>query len=380
MYKSYVYLMSSSKAITKIEITTLTIIKSVCILVGLYFVWQLKAVFFMLFFAFILYSAFNPVVNKLQKRNLPRWFAIFCIYLMLFIIISFITVLGANVLIGQVQALSKDLDSIIISFLQALERIFPWLQNQVDYNDFVQSLSSEGFHNILSSRNLFSAFGVLSSVGSVALAAFAVIMVSVYMLGRKEKFYLGIIKYFPKNHHQDLAKLMKKIEVGLGSWFVGELILMLSVGFFTGVGVALPGLFFDSYTLDEYALPIALIAGLLEALPNLGPTITVIISAIIAIGSGDLTTAESTVTTLAQASYVSGLGLLIQNLEAVFLVPAVMKKVVGVDPIVTILAIVGALGLFGIIGALIIVPIITTVQIIIDFYRENNAVRKTSGT
>ncbi len=380
MYKSYVYLMSSSKAITKIEITTLTIIKSVCILVGLYFVWQLKAVFFMLFFAFILYSAFNPVVNKLQKRNLPRWFAIFCIYLMLFIIISFITVLGANVLIGQVQALSKDLDSIIISFLQALERIFPWLQNQVDYNDFVQSLSSEGFHNILSSRNLFSAFGVLSSVGSVALAAFAVIMVSVYMLGRKEKFYLGIIKYFPKNHHQDLAKLMKKIEVGLGSWFVGELILMLSVGFFTGVGVALPGLFFDSYTLDDYALPIALIAGLLEALPNLGPTITVIISAIIAIGSGDLTTAESTVTTLAQASYVSGLGLLIQNLEAVFLVPAVMKKVVGVDPIVTILAIVGALGLFGIIGALIIVPIITTVQIIIDFYRENNAVRKTSGT
>lgn len=342
--------------------------------------WQLKAVFFMLFFAFILYSAFNPVVNKLQKRNLPRWFAIFCIYLMLFIIISFITVLGANVLIGQVQALSKDLDSIIISFLQALERIFPWLQNQVDYNDFVQSLSSEGFHNILSSRNLFSAFGVLSSVGSVALAAFAVIMVSVYMLGRKEKFYLGIIKYFPKNHHQDLAKLMKKIEVGLGSWFVGELILMLSVGFFTGVGVALPGLFFDSYTLDDYALPIALIAGLLEALPNLGPTITVIISAIIAIGSGDLTTAESTVTTLAQASYVSGLGLLIQNLEAVFLVPAVMKKVVGVDPIVTILAIVGALGLFGIIGALIIVPIITTVQIIIDFYRENNAVRKTSGT
>lgn len=362
---------TNSKA-TRIEITTGTIVKAILVVVGLYFAWQLKAVFFMLFFAFILYSAFNPIVDRLQRRNIPRWMAIFFIYLMLFIVISFITVIGANVLIEQAQRLFKDLDNIILSFLEALEKIFPWLKDQFDYAQFSKDLSSQGLDKLVSSSNLSSAFGVLSSVGSVGLAIFAVIMVSIYMLGRSEKFYLGIIRYFPKKQHADLSKLMKRVEVGLGSWFVGELILMLTVGFATGVGVALPGLFFESYTLDEYALPIALIAGLLEALPNLGSVITVVIGAIIAIGSGEMSTAEGTVATLAQASYILGLGLLIQNLEAVFLAPTVMKKAVGVDPIVTILAILGALSLFGIIGALVIVPLITTFQIAVDFYREKN--------
>ncbi len=359
----------------RVEITTRTILKILIILVGVYFAWQLRGVFFMLFFSFILYSAFTPIVDFLEKKKMPRWLAILIIYLSVFITISLVLVVGANVLIDQAQKLSNDLDNIISSFLRALEKVFPWLRDRINPDEVAKELTqgSDLTHTLFSSDSISSAFGVLSSVATVGITIFAVIMVSIYMLNRKEKFYAGALQYLPKVDQNKFMKLMRKIEVGLGSWFLGELVLMVVVGFVTWVGISLPGLFFEHYTLDSYALPIALIAGLLEAVPNIGPTLTVVLALFIAVGSGDLSTTELTVATLIQSLYVVVLGTIIQNLEAVFLVPTVMKKAVGVDPIVTILGIIGALSLFGIVGALIIVPVIATINIIINFYRDESS-------
>lgn len=356
----------------KIEITTRTVLKTIILLIALYFLWEMRAVIFMLFFAFILYSAFNPIVSRMQKNNIPRWAAIAFIYVALFIVISIIMVLGANALITQFQSLASDLDGIIFSFLDAIEKVFPWLQGNIDKQQFVNDLQSEGVtQSILSTKNISSAVGVVSSVSSAALTVFVVIMTSIYMLAREDKFYKGIIQIFFKKYEDTLTPLMQKVETNLGAWFSGQLLLMIIIGVVTWIGVMIPGLFIDTYTVDEYALPIALIAGLLEAVPTLGPTLTVVLASIIAIGSGDVTTAESSVITLAQAAYMVILGTVIQNLEAVVLVPGVMKRAVGVDPIVTILGIIGALSMFGIVGAILVIPVIATVQIVVEFYREN---------
>ncbi len=360
--------------VQKIEISTSTILKSVLILVGLYLMWELRGVFFMLFFSFILYSSFRPIVDRLEKRHIPRGVSIAGLYLTLFIIISIIMVVGANALIDQVKNLSSDIEGIFVSFLQTLEKVFPWLEGNIDYDKITENDTGKELANsLMSTENLNSAFGILSSLGSAALAVFVVIMISVYMLARKERFYNGLFDVFFGKYKKDLSQLMQKVETGLGSWFIGQILLMVIVGFLTWIAVSLPGLFFDWYTVDDYAIPIALIAGLLEAVPNIGPTVTVVIASVIAIGSGDVATAETTFTTLLQAGYMVAAGIVIQNLEAVFIFPGVMKKAVGVDPIITILGIIAALSLFGIVGAILVIPIVATVQIIIEFYRTKKA-------
>lgn len=365
--------MKQLKSSLSIEITTWTILKTIVLLVVLFVLWQLRAVAFMLFFAFILYSAFDPVIDYLEKRKVPRWLSIILIYLIGFALFTFILVVSANVLIDQVGNLSNDSDRIIRSFIDALTKVFPWLENRVDPSKIASDITGNGFSNKLFSSNTVSnAFGVLNSVGSIILGIFVVVVLSIYMLNRQEKFYSPLVEYLPKSDRKVVLELMRRIEDGLGAWFVGELSLMFIIGLLTWIGIMLPSLFFPSYTLDQYALSLALIAGLLEAVPNIGPTITVLIAMIVAVGSGNLTTGDTTLIIVAQSGYVAALGTLIQNLEAVFIVPFVMKKAVGVDPIVTIIGVIAALSIFGIVGALLIIPIIATAQIAFNFYQEQN--------
>ncbi len=356
-----------------IEITGRTILKTVLLLVLISFAWQLRGVVFMFFFSFILYSAFTPIVESLVKRGIPRILSIVIIYVVLFGIISLIMGLMTNILISQLQHLFSDLDNIMTSFLDTLIRIFPWLKDYLNPEQISSELidNNDIIQNFVSGKNLANAFGVVSSITSIGITIFASLMLTLYMLNRKDKFYSGLLDYVrDKKKRKQYFELMRKIEIGLGNWFLGELALMILVGFATWVGLVLPGFFMQDYTLSNYALPIALLAGLLEAVPNLGPTLTAVIAAIIALGSGDMSTTHMTVVTLVQTGYVIVLGTIIQNLEAVFLVPHVMKKAVGIDPIVTILGIIGALSLFGIIGAIIVIPIIATAQIIFDYFQD----------
>jgi predicted PurR-regulated permease PerM len=130
---------------------------------------------------------------------------------------------------------------------------------------------------------------------------------------------------------------------------------MLIIGIVTYLIIWVPSLFVQGYTLDEFALPIALVAGIFEFLPSIGPALTSILAGLIAFGTGGLGALVYVVISFA----------ILQNLEAIFIVPMVMRKAVGIDPIVTILGILAALKLTGVLGAILVVPIIVVVKIAI---------------
>jgi predicted PurR-regulated permease PerM len=108
--------------------------------------------------------------------------------------------------------------------------------------------------------------------------------------------------------------------------------------------------------MHEYALPIAFIAAILEAIPTLGPVATAVIAIIIAVGSGS---------SIGTVIFIIVLFYLIQQLESSLVFPQVMAKVVGVDPIVTIVSVIAAYILFGIMGAIFIVPLIAVMRILL---------------
>jgi predicted PurR-regulated permease PerM len=117
----------------------------------------------------------------------------------------------------------------------------------------------------------------------------------------------------------------------------------------------IPGFFDPHYTLDDFALPIALMAGLLEAIPNVGPAITLILTSILAIGTNGAGT----------VLYVAVSFTVLQNLEAVFIVPMVMKRAIGIDPILSILGIIAGFQVAGVVGAILAIPLIGIAQIMV---------------
>jgi predicted PurR-regulated permease PerM len=142
----------------------------------------------------------------------------------------------------------------------------------------------------------------------------------------------------------------------LGSWLGGQLLLMLIIGVATYLIVLIPGLFSSSYTLDDYALPIAIVAALFEGVPNLGPFMTMVFAVVMALGSSGIGAVVYVIVTFS----------LLQTVEANLVVPQILRKSVGTDPILSIIAIIAGFELGGVVGALLVIPILVVAKVIFE--------------
>lgn len=358
--------MSSILGRYKIELSLTNLGIIALIGAGIFLASQIAGVLAMLFIAFIIYAGLRPVVDRLEKYKLPRPAAVVLIYLIVFGILFLAFLLVANQFILQAFDLVRTLPDIYANVVEFITHSVPLLANvlplqslQVELSTFVQSfLQSDFIANLVTGQNLLSVvsqtFGVFGSVAGLLISIFTVLMISIYMLQSKEKFYEGALILLPKTTAEKIEQTISKIEDSLGSWVLGQLSLMGLIGVATYFIVWIPGLIDPNFKLAEYAVPIAIVAAILEAIPNLGPAITTIAAAILAIGTSG---------PLSFVYVILAFGML-QNLEAVFFVPHVMRRAVGIHPIVTIIGIISAAQLFGVIGAILIVPLLGVLQIV----------------
>ena len=144
-------------------------------------------------------------------------------------------------------------------------------------------------------------------------------------------------------------RIISKIELRLGAWVRGQLILAVTIGICTYFGLLLLKI--------PFALPLALLAGILEIVPIIGPIIAAIPAIIIAFTISPIL-AVATI-----ALYV-----IIQQLESNLVVPYVMRKAVGLPPIATIIALMAGAKLAGIGGALLAIPIFVTIETSLSEY------------
>lgn len=272
-------------------------------------------------------SALNPLVERLKKWGLPRILGVVLVFLVsLGSVISLLT-LGLSPLVSQTSNLLQRLGETINSLLQA---------NIIDQSVIGGELSK------FSSQVVSITFDVFKNI----ISWVSVLVVTIYMLLDRQKMENYVTSFF--GSRQDKVKLLlQKIEDKLGAWLHGQLLLSLIVGTLVYIGLFLLGV--------EFALPLAIIAGLLEVVPVIGP----IISAIPAVLLG------LTVSPLF-ALLVAGLYLAIQQLENQIIVPQVMKRAVGINPLLVILAVSVGGRLLGIAGALLAVPIAVVIQLIIQ--------------
>lgn len=322
--------------VQKVEISSKTIIFTVVFLLSLWVLWMIRELVFALCFAFIFMSALKPSVLFLSKKGIPRSISAFIIFALTISSFVFLFRFILPPIVGEAVIFLKNLPDL-------LAHTFPTLATTVDLKSFVQFIP-----NITD-----NAFKVITGVFSNILFLVSVLFFSYYFL-LEEQFLGTLISKFVSNKKSlRIVEIIEKIEKRMGAWVWGEVLLMAVIGMTTFIGLTFLGV--------KYTLSLAVIAGLLEVIPILGPILSAVPAFLVA-------TAVSPV--LGGATII--LYVVIQQFENNIVVPVIMRRAVGINPVLTLIAlsIGGKLG--GLFGIILSVPIALAIETILIEVSKND--------
>lgn len=311
--------------IRKIDISYKTIVFITVFILSLWLIYLIRDLLLILFVAIILMSALSPVVGFFTNFRLPKALGIAIIYIIIIAIVSSLLALIIPPLLEETRRLFSTLPPYLDQILQIAA---------VDRSVLDVQLSTI-------SRNAFS---ITLSVFDNFLTIIFLLVLTFYLILERESLESRVAALFI-GREERVKNLIIKIEEKLGSWLRGQLLLSLVIGLLTYIGLLILGI--------PYALPLAVIAGVLEVVPVIGPIISAIPSVLIAL----------TISPLLSLG-VAAMYFVIQQLENHLIVPQVMQRAVGLNPLVVILAIAVGSKLLGFAGALLAVPIAVVIQIV----------------
>lgn len=302
------------------------VVFTVFLLLGLYFLYYIRSILVLLLLAFIIVAALDPFVDTLQRRvKLPRVASVLVVYLITFGLLGGLLALVIPPLANELYQLVRAFE--VPASIEAEIRDLRFTVNEL--GNLAERIGT----------SVSMLFNVVTSTFSGILALFTLIVISVYMMLDRPRMHMKVAWFSREEKHLELAKrFLDSVEVQLGSWVRGQAILMLTIGVVTYIGLSLLSI--------PYALPLAIVAGLLEVLPNIGPTVAAIPAIIFAFIF--ISPLMAGVTTL---FYI-----LVQQLENNILVPKIMRDNADVNPLVSIVTILIGLKMAGFLGALLAIP------------------------
>ena len=333
-----------------IDISTGAIVRIIAIILALWLLYLVRDILALFFLSVILTATLDPAIAFLGRRKVARSFAVVIIYVALFLIVGLFFSFLAPPMVSQV----KDFVHNLPAYSETFARTFTGIEQYAfsygivfNGNDFFQNITG----NVFQSGTQF--FGATIGIVSFFISLLVILALTFYMSVKEDGMNKFLVSITPEDHHEYVISVADRIKVKIGKWLAGQLFLMLVIFLLDLVALSAFHI--------PYALVLALLAGLLEIVPYLGP----IISATLASLVGFLI---SPVTGL----IVLGVLTIIQQLESHVIVPQIMKKAVGLNPVVVILSLLIGAQLGGTLGAILSVPIATSVGVFIGDLVEKN--------
>ena len=298
-----------------------------------WFVIQTHSIWVSFFLSYVVTSALTPFVKYLQSRRFPKLLSILIPYVFGIVIIVSLVGVIINSFVPEIQIFVKSFPRIIEESSRSLG--YPINEKTI------QSYISSDFNAV--GKN---AIDVTTKVFGGIFSLITVLFVSFYLLWYHNAFHEWIANLFDGRQKLEVTNLLEQIDDRLGAWARGQLLLSFLISISITISLSFLGI--------PFAVPLGIMAGLLEFIPTLGPTLAAIPSIIVA-----LTISFSTALTVVL------LYIVIQFLENHILVPNIMQKAVGINPVLVIIGIGLGATLMGIPGALLAVPFISFLAVLI---------------
>jgi predicted PurR-regulated permease PerM len=247
------------------------------------------------------------------------------------------TILGVGLLAGSGYMLGAQLRGELQDIWDQLSELFVPLEDWLGLEDIEQWLVERGEELFSEISVLYWIVGVSSAMAGV-IANAVLILAAAFYFGLQPQIYRGgLVMLLPPSLRPSAEGALDAISYGLRRWIMGQLVAMLLVGILTYVGLSLLGV--------PSALALAVIAGLLEFIPFIGPILAAVPALAIALAQSPQL-----------ALWVLALYVLIQQVESNLLTPIIQQRAVRLPPVATLFAVIASGLLFGFLGILLATP------------------------
>jgi len=346
--------MDANKQPISISITIGTIIKAILIFLVLYFLFLIQEVLAILFVAIILSIAVDPWVDWMHKFKIPRSVGILFIYLVMFSVIA----LAIYLIIPPIATEISELANNFPRYAEKIISTFSTLKNySIEHGILDQVKNSLG---TVSANLQAAAGGIFTTVTGIfggIFSFFLILMLTFYMVVEENAIKKLVWSIAPEKHQVYVMQLINRIQKKIGLWLRGQLILCLVIFVLSYIGLLILGV--------KYALMLALIASITELVPYIGPIIGAIPAVVLAFAQSPML-----------AVFVVALYYGIQLVENNILTPKIMEKAVGINPIISIVALLVGFKVAGVVGAILSIPVATAVSVFVKDVFDSKGEKK----
>ncbi len=331
-----------------ITIETGTILKVVCVLLALGFLYLIRDILLLVFIALFLTALMHPAARALVRFRIPKGVTVISLYILLFGLAILAVGLLFPPLIDQSSNLfgsvGKSLE-VVSGSVQSLKEFSVKYGLSENVQAGVQSLQGQ------ITKAASGLFSTLTDFFGGIVGLIVVLVMAYYMVVQEEDARKIFYNFVPEHYQEISAAIIKRVEEKISRWLIGQLSLCLIIGVMYFVGLSVIGI--------DSALVLALFGGFTEFIPYLGPILGAIPVFLLALSSSPV-----------KAALALSVVIVIQQLEGHIIVPKVMQKAVGINPLVSIVALLVGAKLFGLVGILLAIPTATAASVILtELYR-----------
>lgn len=329
--------------VQKIDISSSTIFRTILLLFAFWFLYLIRDILIILVGAIVVAAAIEPLANRLQRYRMPRALSVILVYIGALVLLAASVTILVPVLAEQTVQLAQQLPHAVAviqswvgeTFLLSSGTVVHQLQSALA--QFGNELGTVGLNVVQQTSTVFS--GLVSVL--------LVFVIALYLVMEKNalgKFFHIVV---PQEHHAYVDQAISRVHYKIGRWVLGQVTLAVIMGVAAASGLWLLGV--------PYALALGLLVGIFELVPVIGPILASIPGVIIAFTQ----------------SWWLGLAVLvfyifIQQAESHILIPHVMSRATGLNPLVTLLAVLLGARLLGVAGIILAVPVATIMDVLLS--------------
>lgn len=326
---------------------------------SIYIFWRIRQVLLLVFTATILATVLNRAVQRLQKSGVKRSVAVLITIITVLGILVFFSVAIFPPLVAQSQQL---IEKVPLGIERFNTWFFEWQERFSFSNPLLENIRDSITRLIqipqpLKNQIFSNFFTFFSSTVSTIVSILIVLILTIMLLANPQQYRKGFMRLFPASFRRRLDDILRSCEQGISAWSIGLLFSMSVISLFSGIGLLILGV--------PLILANALLAGLLNFIPNVGPIFSVVPPMAIALLDAPW-----------KAIGVIILYVLIQQVETNILTPLVMQKQVSLLPAVTLVSQLIFAIFFGFLGLFLALPLTIILQVLVKELLVKNILDK----
>lgn len=332
-----------------LNISTSSIIRVFIVLLLIAFIFSVWQIIASVFLAIVIASGVEPGVKALTKLKFPRFLAALIIYVVGLAVIASVFSAILPALVTETKQLSVEFPAVYKNFVQSIQDFWGFSVEDESTKEQVQNILLQLQETL--SKNASNIFAFTFNLFGGLLSFLLVIVISFYLVLQKDGIEDLLRSIIPQNHQEYAFDLWKRVQKRLGRWFQYQLLMGVSVGLLFFIVLWVMNV--------KYALTLALLAALFEIVPVIGPIIVGLTSFVL-VSFQSLMLGGGVV-----LAYI-----VIEQIQQQVLLPSVMARAIGLNPVIIIVSLLVAGKLIGLWGVILAIPFAVMMSELVKDFRR----------